>query len=180
MAVEDSPSENEVEGEPFTLPPEREYRQHEDLLEQLPPNFQQGWRALKDHPQAEPHIVAVTDDDAPGGGNFVFISLGRMHVGRYGYNHERAEVFVRVNATFPRGQKYGFATDKRLQQNGNTPDSTQMDRDQAEPLCTALNVDQVQYWSRNWDYMNINQQDPSELSKAIAWAKTVLSEPFNE
>lgn len=178
MTNDDSSSGNEDEEGAFALPPEREYPRHEDRLERLPPDFQEGWSALEEHPQAEPHIVTVTDDDAPGGGNFVFISLGRIHVGRFGYNHDRCEVFVRVNATFPRGQKYGFATAEKLQQNGSTPDSTDMNRDQAEPLCSALGVDEVQYWSRNWNYMNIDQQDPTELSKAIAWTKTVLSEPF--
>lgn len=165
---------------PFALPPKRDYPQHGELLESLPSDFVDGFEALEAHPQSEPHIVTITDDDAPGGGNFVFISLGRVHVGRFGYNHDRSEVFVRVNATFPKGQKYGFATDKVLKIDGQTPQSTQTDRDHADPLCDELGVDQVLYWSRKWDYLDVDPNDPDELTKAIVWTKTVLRTPFEE
>ncbi|RDZ50154.1 hypothetical protein C5B91_21355, partial [Haloferax sp. Atlit-10N] len=121
-----------------------------------------------------------TDDGAPGVGNFVFISLGIIRVGRFAnYDHEWAEIFIRLPPTFPSGQKYGFATDPVLRVDGQLPDNSQTDRDHAIPLCEALNVDEVLYWSRRWDYLDIDENgSPEQMGAAIPWMKQVLSTPL--
>lgn len=174
MATDDSAT-----GSADAVPTSRTYSQHDELLRDRSDRFQDGFEALQAHPEVTPKLVTVTDDDDPGGGNFVFISLGIVNVGRFAnYNHDRAEVFIRVPDTFPAGQKYGFATDPVLCIDGQLPTNTQTDRDHAEPLCRALDVDQVLYWSRRWDYMDIDEQgSPDQMQAAVPWMKQVLRTP---
>jgi len=166
-------------GDDDAVPTGRTYPQHDELLDDRSERFQDGFEALQAHTEANPKLVTVTDDGDPGGGNFVFISLGIVDVGRFAdYNHDRSEVFIRVPDTFPAGQKYGFATDPVLRVDGQLPTNTQTDRDHAEPLCRALGIDQVLYWSRRWDYMNIDEQGSSDqMQAAIPWMKQVLRTP---
>lgn len=163
-----------------TEPSERTYLEHDTLLADRSERFQRGFEALDAHPEVDPKLVTVTDDDDPGGGNFIFISLGIIGVSRFAdYDQDRAEVFIRVPDTFPAGQKYGFATDPILRVDGNLPTNTQTDRDHAEPLCHALDIDQVLYWSRRWDYMDIDEHgSPEQLRAAVPWVKQVLRTPM--
>lgn len=155
------------------VPTDRTYPQHDELLNHRSERFQRGFKTLQNHPEVNPKLVTITEDGDPGGGNFVFISLGIVTVVRFAdYNHDRAEVFIRMPDTFPAGQKYGFATDPVLRVDGQFPTNTQTDRDHAEPLCRALDIDQILYWSRQWDYMNIDEQgSPDQMQVAIPWMK---------
>ncbi|MFC4553577.1 MULTISPECIES: hypothetical protein [Halorussus] len=161
--------------------PRREYPQHDELLSSLPQAFQDGFEELEAMDAVDPRIVTITDDGDPAGGNYVFISLGVVNVSKFAdYDNDHAEVFVRLKNCFPAGQKYGFATDEVLRVDGNLPESSQTDRDHAEPLCDALGVEEVLYWSRRWDYLDIDDRDPSAMRNAVPWMRAVLSRPFEE
>jgi hypothetical protein len=160
------------------------YTQHDALYDELPQKFQNGFDVLAERPEVNPRLVTITDDDAPGGGNRVFISLGIFHVARFAdYNHEWAEVFIRLHDQWPQGQKYGFATIPTLKVVGHgLPSNSEIGRDQAQPLVDALDgVNEVHYWSRKWNYMNIDSHGKGEqMRQAVPWVKRVLETPIQE
>jgi len=175
MAVEDATEEQTADKRE-----QPRYPQHDALYDDLPQKFQNGIDVLAERPGVTPQIVTITDDEAPGGGNRVFISLGVFHVGRFSdYDHEMAEVFIRLHDQWPQGQKYGFATIPTLKVDGGLPSNSEIGRDQAQPLVEAIDgVDEVHYWSRKWDYMDIDSHgDGEQMRKAIPWVKSVLETP---
>lgn len=159
----------------------RSYPQHDELLKALPPNFREGINALQ-RPKRCPdaRVVTVSNDEHKGGAGFVFISLGVWPITRYAdYNHELAEVFIRLKENFPNGKKYGFITDPVVEVESKYPDGkTLPNRDIADPLLEVLNVDEVLVWSRNWQHLNLKA--PEDMRKATGWTRQVLSKPFEE
>jgi hypothetical protein len=179
MAVEDPSGGNEAgDGTGWNG---RSYPQHEELLGKLPPNFQEGFRALQEkRPSAR--VVCVTDDDDEGGEGWVFISLGIWEVDRFAdYDRDHAEVFVRVKDTFPKGKKYGMVTDPPVKVEGQYPDGkTEVNREKGEPLRRELGADKLLFWSRDWRRMNLDESDPSEMQKAVGLVRGFLREPLQD
>lgn len=159
----------------------RSYPQHSELLKALPPNFREGIDALQRSNRCPgARVVTVSDDHHKGGAGFVFISLGVWPITRYAdYDHECAEVFIRLKENFPNGKKYGFITDPVVKVDGEYPDGkTLPNRDIAEPLLEVLDVDEVLVWSRDWRHLGTGA--PEDMRKATGWTRQVLREPFEE
>lgn len=159
----------------------RSYPQHDRLLESLPRNFQEGFAALQDkRPSAR--VVYITENGDEDGAGWVFISLGVWDIARFAdYDHDEAEVFVRVKDTFPKGQKYGMITDPVVRVGGDYPDGkTEVNRPKGEPLRQELDVDELLFWSRDWSPLNLDESDPTEMSKAVGLVRGFLRNPLQE
>jgi hypothetical protein len=157
----------------------RSYPQHDTLVEQL--RFQDAIDALQRSSRCpDARVVTVSEDHHKGGAGFVYISLGVWQITSYAdYDHDEAEVFIRVKQNFPDGKKYGFFTDPVVRVDEQFPDGkTEVNREIAQPLLDELDVDEFLVWSRDWRHLTLEKHE--DLRKATGLTKRILSEPFEE
>lgn len=134
--------------------------------------IQRGLSALDDkHGHAE--IIAQDDERS-----YVFVDLGEIDLNGYGYDQDSARVILRIHEDFPGGRHYGMVTVPVLTVDGQRPDSTTVNHQQADCLNMAGIEDDYLYWSRDWQEFPVTEA--GDMAKATAFFRGTLRNPFDK
>jgi hypothetical protein len=120
--------------------------------------------ALKELQKVRPvaELIAVR-------GDWAWVSIGIVrpaHVNDV-FDHEEAHAVIRIPTNFPNGTRpYGIITIPYVTKHDGQDVHQEMRNDRkAEPVETAMDVDNTGMWSYQWD--DISWDDPEDLTKAL-------------
>jgi len=136
----------------------------------LSDEIQRGLSALA---EKHGHAEAIAEaHDQP----YVFVDLGTLDLSGYDYDQREARVILRIHKDFPEGQNYGMVTNPILTVDGQQPDNTTRNHQQAQCLRQIGIKEDYLYWSRDWREFSVSKAE--DMAKAIAFVRGTLRNPF--